>query len=212
MNGGKSADSLKNALRKFLRPNLPEVAARFDRWLDEGAPGTFVVRAEDFDDGYFDLRAVLVSGPWSRRLRQIGRSLCAWLGSMTPWFGWKVFWFRRAGVRIGRNVSLAPGVVLDLLVPQLIRLDDEVVMGMGSMINAHLYTPKRIFFGRVHVGEYGVVGARAMLGNSVTVEPHGVVGSLSFFYNGVVPENGLALGVPAVIKDRSREDKPSPAR
>ena len=202
---------MKEWFNKLIFPPLPAVAGRFDRWLAEGAPGTFVVRAEDFPDGYFDLMAVLVSGPWNRRLKQIGRCLAAWLGSMTPWFGWKRFWFKAAGVRIGRNVSLAPGVVLDLLVPQLITIDDEAVLGMGSMINAHLYTPRRIFFGRVHIGEYGVVGARAMVGNSVTVEPHGVVGSLSFFYNGVVPENGLAVGVPAVIRSRRKSGNDFPA-
>ena len=183
---------MKKMMMDFLFPPLPPAAARFDQWLKDGAPGSLVIRAEDFPDGHFDLTSVLVSGPWSRRFKQIGRSLCAWLGSMTPWFGWKRFWCRLAGVKIGRNVCLAPGVVLDLLVPQLIRIDDEAVLGMGSMINAHLYTPRRIFFGRVHIGEYGVVGARAMVGNSVTVEPHGVV-----------PENGLALGVPATVKTRA---------
>ena len=200
---------MKNVLKKILFPPLPPAAARFDRWLAEGAAGTLVIRADDFPDGYFDLAAVLVSGPWGRRFKQIGRCLAAWLGSMTPWFGWKRFWYKLAGAQIGRNVCLAPGVVLDPLVPQLIRIDDEAVLGMGSMINAHLYTPRRIFFGRVHIGEYGVVGARAMVGNSVTVEPHGVVGSLSFFYNGVVPENGLAVGVPAVVKNKAA--RPGPA-
>lgn len=183
-----------------FRPPLIPIAAKFDQWLAEGAAGTFVARAEDFPDGRFDLALMLFSGPWRRKLRQAARCLCAWLGSLGPARGWKVFWYRRAGARIGRSAYLAPGVVLDLLVPQLISIDEEAVLGMGSMINAHLYTPERIFFGRVEIGRFGVVGARAMVGNSVTVEPHGVIGSLSFFYNGVVPEGGLALGIPASVK------------
>lgn len=197
--------TMNQIITKILHPPLSPAAAKFDQWLNEGAVGTFKLTLADFPDGYFNLYEVFLSGPWSRKLRQIGRTLAAWLGSLSPWLNWKRFWFRLAGVKIGQNVFLAPGAVVDLLVPQLIRLDDETVMGMGSMINAHLYTPKRIFFGRVRIGEYGVVGARAMVGNSVTVEPHGVIGSLSFFFNGVVPEHGLALGVPAVVKPKTEK-------
>lgn len=192
--------SITHALKSLLAPGTVPVAASFDQWLKDGAKGTFVLRASDFPDGKFDLTLVLFSGPWRRKLKQLSRCICAYLGTLGPVWGWKIFWYRLAGVKIGRRVFLAPGVVLDLLAPQLVTIDDEAVLGMGSMINAHLYTPERIFFGRVHIGEYGVVGARAMVGNSVTVKPHGVIGSLSFFYNGVVPENALAIGVPAEIR------------
>lgn len=192
--------SITHILKSLLSPGITPVAASYDQWLKDGAEGTFVARASDFPDGRFDLTLVLFSGPWRRKLKQLSRCLCAYLGTLGPVWGWKIFWYRRAGVKIGHKAFLAPGVVLDLLAPQLITIDDEAVLGMESMINAHLYTPERIFFGRVHIGEYGVVGARAMVGNSVTVKPHGVIGSLSFFYNGVVPENALAIGVPAEIR------------
>jgi len=200
-------------VKNLLSPQAAPVAVSFDNWLGDGAQGTFVAKAKDFPEGRFDLAVMLFSGPWSRKLRQARRCLCAYLGSLGPVFGWKVFWYRLAGVIIGRNVCLAPGVVLDMLTPQIISIGDEAVLGMGSMINSHLYTPERIFFGRVQIGEYGVVGARAMVGNSVTVEPHGVIGSLSFFFNGVVPERALAIGVPAVIRlkeERRSAEEPGP--
>lgn len=168
-------------LKDILSSPSAPVAARFDRWLADGARETFVIKAEDFPEERFDLMILLFSGPFLRKMRQLGRCICAYLGSLGPFFGWKIFWYRLAGVKIGRNVCLAPGVVLDMLTPQLISIGDDAVLGMGSMINTHLYTPDRIFFGRVNIGEYGVVGARAMVGNSVTVEDHGVIGSLSFF-------------------------------
>ena len=184
---------------EIIEKQTDQSARLFDQWLESGAQGSFTISEEI--TGPDDLTRMLFAGsPW-RRLKQAWRGFCAYLGSLTSFSGWKAFWFRRAGAKIGRNVCLAPGVAIDTLLPHLISIEDEAVLGPGSMIHAHLKTSEGVVVGRVRIGQYSVVGARTVVGNTVTVGAQGVLGSCSFFFNGMVPENGMFTGAPAVVRN-----------
>jgi acetyltransferase-like isoleucine patch superfamily enzyme len=175
-------------------------AEKLRAWLAAGAEKRLTLRPADFEDEEFSLTSLLLTGPLSEQLAQRWRSFCAYLGQFTPFVGWKIFWYRRAGVSIGEHVYIAPGAVLDLLFPQLIRLDDYAVLGMEAMVMAHLYTPDRIAIGRATVGRRAVVGGRATLGLT-SIGEEGVLATNSYTINPIL-DGQTGIGVPAVMRTR----------
>ncbi|MCL2160758.1 MAG: hypothetical protein FWH56_02555 [Betaproteobacteria bacterium] len=145
------------------RPSCP-AAEKLRAWIAAGAQKPLTLTADDFAGRELSLTALLLSdGSLSERLAHRWRSFCSYMGMFTPFSGWKIFWYRRAGVSIGKNVYIAPGVVLDLLLPELITLEDDSVVGLGAMITNHFFAPGQVIVGRAGVGQRGVVGARAIL-------------------------------------------------
>lgn len=175
-------------------------ADKLHAWFASGAKKRLTLVPDDFADKEFSLTALLFSGTLSERIRQRWRSFCAYMGMFTPFVGWKLFWYRRAGASIGKNVYIAPGAVLDLLFPQLITLEDGVVLGLEAMIVAHVYTPDRIVVSRVAVRRRGLVGGKAIL--AVTnIGEEGVLGANSYTVV-PIPAGQVGLGVPAIIQRR----------
>jgi acetyltransferase-like isoleucine patch superfamily enzyme len=171
-------------------------------WLAQGATRPITFKHADFGDRPFSLTALLFSAPLPERLRQIGRSFCVWMATQSPLSGWKVFWCRRAGVRIGKNVFISPDVVIDLLFPQLITLEDEAVLGLGAIVTAHVYTPERIAVGRSRVGRRALVGGRGILSiNEIGEE--GVLGPNSWLIE-PVPAGHIAIGMPPIVYERKK--------
>ena len=95
----------------------------------------------------------------------IGKLPCSWL---------KVGLYRLMGVRIGKNVYIAPGVFIDAFYPQLIELADDSFLGIGCRILTHEITAGFFRAGRVRIGRGSVVGAWSIvrcgvaLGEAVT--------------------------------------------
>lgn len=175
-------------------------ADKLREWLAAGARHRLTLRREDFLDREFSLSALLFSGPLSEGLAQRWRSFCSYMGNCSPFCGWKAFWYRRAGVTLGKSVYFSPGVVLDILFPQLITFEDDVVLGFDAMVMAHIYTPDRIVIGRATVRERGLVGGRAVLA-ATSVGKEAVLGASSYTTT-PIPAGHTALGVPAQIKKR----------
>jgi|SRR6266487_4360297 len=75
------------------------------------------------------------------RIRLSVRLLWGWflagLAKRVPTSGLAVRLQRRRGVRIGEHVYLGPGVEIDFLYPHLITLENNVSIGMHTMIFAH---------------------------------------------------------------------------
>ncbi|MCL2591451.1 MAG: hypothetical protein FWD67_11430 [Betaproteobacteria bacterium] len=174
-------------------------AEKLRGWLAAGAKQQLTLIPGDFAGIDFSLTTLLLSyGPLSERLAHRWHSFCAYMGMFTPFTGWKIFWYRRAGVSIGKNVYIAPGAVLDLLLPGLITLEDDSVVGLQAMVTNHIFTPDMIVVSRAVVGQRGVVGARAILcaarigkeamlgANSATIRP--------------IPDGHVGIGTPPIIR------------
>ena len=175
-------------------------AEKLRAWLADGAQDRLTLTQDDFADSEFSLTALLFSGPLSERLRQCWRSFCAYMGTYTPFVAWKTFWYKRAGVNIGEYVYISPGVVLDLLFPQLITLEDGVVLGLEAMIMTHVYTPDRIVVERAIVRRRGLVGGRGILAIA-TIGEEGGLAANSYTVK-PVPDGYIAIGVPAILRRR----------
>jgi acetyltransferase-like isoleucine patch superfamily enzyme len=124
------------------------------------------------------------------KLRMLRSWILQFLASISPSSNLAVIFHRARGVKIGMHVFLGPNVQIDLLYPQLITIQDNVSIGMNSMIFAHSnptcsaylkknfypreiapvtlksgawITPGTIILHGVTVGENSVVGAGSVV-------------------------------------------------
>jgi len=162
-------------------------------WLAAGAPGPFTVpRGRDC---CAEIDAIFWPGRWSR-LAMLWRYLMVSLGDLVPSCALKTFCYRRAGTRIGADVCISPGVILDPLFPQLIELCDGGCLGMGARLIAHEYTASSFRIGLIRIGPGAVVGAFSTVRSAVTVGERATVGFNSYVNRDVAPGD-LVGGVPA---------------
>ncbi|MDR2487486.1 MAG: hypothetical protein LBD12_05915 [Clostridiales Family XIII bacterium] len=176
-------------------------AGKLRAWLAAGAPEKLILEREDFPEGRIALPELLACCPWQERMRQRWRSFCAWIGCHTPFVGWKFFWYRHAGVRIGENVRIAPGVIIDFLFPHLITLEDGAVLGLGAIIVCHVYTPDRVVLAQTAVRKRGWIREQAILAVAEIGEG-GVLAPCGYTVN-PIPAGYIGIGVPAVIRPRN---------
>lgn len=113
-----------------------------------------------------------------------------------PFSSVKIAALRVLGARIGRDVYISPGVVIDPLYPSLIELDDGVLLGMGCRLLTHEYTVTSFRVGRIRIGQGSVIGAYATVRSGVSIGRRVTVGFNSFVNRDVA--DGLTVGgVPA---------------
>ncbi|RCK81127.1 MAG: acetyltransferase [Candidatus Ozemobacter sibiricus] len=127
-----------------------------------------------------------------RALVGLGVFVAMWLPASTL----RVMLLRWLGVRIGRGVYIAPGVLFDPLFPELIELENGVFLGMGCRLLTHEYTTTHLRIGRVKVGRGAVIGGWATIRSGVTLGARAMVGFHSFV-NRDVPPDTTVVGTPA---------------
>lgn len=135
----------------------------------------------------------LTAGDW---LRFHARYVLAALARMTPLSFLKVALYRAMGMRIGRDVYIAPGVFLDPVLPELIELADDAFLGMECHLLAHEYTATEFRLGQIRVGRGAVIGAYATVRPGITIGARATVGCNAVVTHDVA--DGLTVaGVPA---------------
>ncbi len=99
------------------------------------------------------------------------------------------------GARVGRQVAVA-GKILD---PRLTVLEDNCVLGEGSILTSHAMVQDRFILRAVHVGRRATVGVGCILMPGVQIGPGAVVlpGSV-LKTDAKVPAGEIWGGVPAV--------------
>jgi hypothetical protein len=163
-------------------------------WLAGGANG----RLHLTEDGGVDVCSV-VTGRGLDRLKSYWRRLCLALCiNLGLGESWKVFWGRRAGMTIGKNVRVSHGARFDWLAPWLVTLEDGCAVGYEAVVCAHLYYQGKLVARKIVVGRDAVVGVRAIVAASL--------GPGSVLYPGSVllsdaPASRSLAGVPASVVD-----------
>jgi acetyltransferase-like isoleucine patch superfamily enzyme len=88
--------------------------------------------------------------------------------------------YRSIGVEIGNNVLIAPYVQIDPFFPEMIKLDDYVIIGWGASIFTHEFTQDKVRKGRVHIKKRALIGGFSVIRSGVTVGEHATVAVGSF--------------------------------
>lgn len=124
-----------------------------------------------------------------------------------PHYGIAVRLQRMRGVKIGKHVYLGPGVNLDDLYPELITIENNVGIGMGTMIFAHSnptcspylktnHYPREVKPVTVKTGAWIAPGSIILAG--VTIGENSVVGAGSVVMKSIEPYT-VVVGCPARV-------------
>ena len=169
------------------------------RWLRRGAVEPLVVPRHQ---AYQPWEVLCPS--FAAKLRGKPRALAVLLANALPMSSWKIVIYRLLGMKVGRGVYIGPGVFIDPLYPELIRLEDGCFLGIGCRLFAHEITAGNLRLGRILIGAGSVVGGYATVRSGVSVGTKVTIGFNSFV-NRDVPDGATVVGMPARMIDRWRE-------
>ena len=120
--------------------------------------------------------------------------------------GWRIFFYRRCGYKIGKNVFIGMRCYLDDLEPGMFTVEDNVTISYGCYFCCHgerqSHTPITI-----KKGAYIGMRSNIVSGKSgVTIGENVCIGACSLVLTDI-PANTTAVGVPAkVISNKGRID------
>ena len=115
-----------------------------------------------------------------------------------PFNGLKVAMLRWSGARVGRDVFISTDVWIDPTFPELLTIEDEVMVGVGAKIFLHLFNPADFQAGRVVLRKKAVIGGYALIGLGVEIGEGSVVAAGAVIRRDV-PAGMAAIGNPAQI-------------
>ena len=154
---------------------------------------------------------MLPKGRWGLSWRFFLGRLAGWA---FPGGAWQRWLLRRMGVKIGKGVFIAPGVLLDPVNPAGIELQDGVFLGWGAQIWAHVINPRtdtlepeyQVILGRVTIERGAFIGGFAFVTpireRHVRIGARAVVGSHTFVDRSVEADT-VVVGFPMrVVKKR----------
>jgi acetyltransferase-like isoleucine patch superfamily enzyme len=109
----------------------------------------------------------------------------------------KVFLLRHlVGMKIGKNVGISPETEIDPFYPELVSIENKVIIGWKVNILCHEFTPEYIRLGRVILGKGCLIGAFTCIRSGVKIGEHSIV-AMDSFVNKDIPPYELWGGVPA---------------
>lgn len=119
---------------------------------------------------------------------------------------------RLRGIKIGKSVFIGINVFFDDARPDLITIEDNVTVLVGTTILAHVYPPahfRNIIKADkqgVLLKEYCYIGANSLILPGVVIGEYSIIGAGSVVTNSI-PSYSLAYGVPAkVIRSFTKDD------
>jgi acetyltransferase-like isoleucine patch superfamily enzyme len=122
-----------------------------------------------------------------------------------PFNALKLWILRRAGARIGQQVYLSADVWIDPVFPQLLTIEDDVLVGVGARIALHEFGQKEFRAGRVLIRKGALVGGFALIRHGVEIGEGAVVAGGAVVGRDV-PAGRMAVGNPARILPLERHD------
>ncbi|MCL6614310.1 MAG: acyltransferase [Firmicutes bacterium] len=136
---------------------------------------------------------------WTRRvnpLKVVRNFLVIWFCRYCPSLRLKNWLYRRIGMKVGRGVAVGLGAVFDVFYPELITLEDRVIVGYNAVILCHEFLADRLRIGPVRVGAGAMIGANATILAGIEIGAGAVVGAMSLVSRDI-PEGAVVGGVPA---------------
>ena len=120
--------------------------------------------------------------------------------------GWRVFFYRRCGYKIGKHVFIGMRCYLDDLEPKMFMVEDNVTISYGVFFACH---GRRQNHTPITIKKGAYIGMRASVisgKNGVTIGENAVIGACALV-NKDIPDNATAVGVPCRILGESVAEK-----
>ncbi len=134
-------------------------------------------------------------------LRIVINFLAVQLIKYSPILRVKTWVLRRLGAEVGSGVSLALSATPDVFWPELIRLEDDAIIGYDATILCHEFLRGEYRTGEVVIGEGAMVGAEAVILPGVHIGADARVAANSLVAEDV-PPGATVAGVPAERVDQ----------
>ncbi len=110
--------------------------------------------------------------------------------------------YRLVGMKIGKDVSISPGVTIDFFFPELIEIGDNTIIGYGATLLAHEFLVKEWRTGKVKIGKNCMIGANATILAGVEIGDNSTVSALALV-NKSIPENSFfSLADGQIVKKK----------
>jgi len=110
----------------------------------------------------------------------------------------KIAVLRWSGARVGRNVFISTDVWIDPSFPELLTIEDDVMIGLGAKIFLHLFNRDYFQAGRVTLRKGAIIGGVTLIGPGVEIGSGAVV-ALGAVVRRDMPAGKAAIGNPARI-------------
>ncbi|HMF30025.1 MAG TPA: hypothetical protein VKK79_01320 [Candidatus Lokiarchaeia archaeon] len=129
-------------------------------------------------------------------LRNLIRKFPAWLLYSTPFPWLKDGWlYRRFGAHIGKDCAIHDAI----LSPEFVEIGNNVILGLGSVVQSYWYEQDRFIIGRVVIRNNAIIGAHTALMPFTVIGEDAVVASEAFVLpQSEVPAGTFVAGKPAV--------------
>jgi acetyltransferase-like isoleucine patch superfamily enzyme len=113
---------------------------------------------------------------------------------------------RARGVKIGNFCHISPYVMIDLVYPQLVKIEDNVTIGSNSMVFAHVNPTANIELKKIYPRKVAPVNIKrgavifpgCIITAGITIGQNSLIGAGSVVGEDI-PDNCVALGNPARV-------------
>ena len=112
--------------------------------------------------------------------------------------GWRIFFYRRCGYKIGKHVFIGMRCYLDDLEPKMFTVEDNVTISYGVFFACH---GRRQNHTPITIKKGAYIGMRASVisgKNGVTIGENAVIGACALV-NKDIPDNATAVGIPCRV-------------
>lgn len=153
---------------------------------------------------YYGLRGSF--GKIKLRLKFLRMWILHSLAYSSPDSGFAIKMQQARGVKIGKNCHLSPYVLIDLLYPQLVKIENNVTIGSNTLIFAHSNPTANLFLKKqyprkiepVNIKSGAVLFPGCIITAGVTVGENSMIGAGSVVAEDV-PDYCIVVGNPARV-------------
>ncbi|MEM2933398.1 MAG: acyltransferase [Methanocellales archaeon] len=129
-------------------------------------------------------------------IRVIINFLVIYICRFMPSLRLKNLLYRAIGIKVGRNVAIGLGAMLDIFFPELIEIGENSIIGYNSVILAHEFLIKELRVGEVKIGRNVLIGANVTILPGIEIKDGAIISAMSLV-NTDLTSNCFAGGVPA---------------
>ena len=145
---------------------------------------------------------------WSRQIspfKVVRNFFVIWFCRYCPSLRLKNALYRTIGMKVGRGVAAGLCATFDVFFPELITLEDRVIIGYNAVILCHEFLADRWRTGPVVIGADALVGANSTILAGVQIGAGASISAMSLV-NSDIPAGAFAGGVPArIIEPHAKE-------